>query len=61
MSMENHGGVTNRGNFLICPPELSGSTTSSDLVVMQEEMVKEIMNSAYKVSLSHFKGFFNVP
>jgi hypothetical protein len=51
----------NRGKLLICPPGLSGNPTSSHSVAKQEELMKEIMNLAYEIFLSYFKGFFNMP
>jgi hypothetical protein len=41
---------------LIHPPQLSGS----HLVANQKELAKE-MNLTYKISLSCFKRFFNIP
>jgi hypothetical protein len=35
---------TDRGKFLICPPQPSGNPTSSQLVAKQEKVVKEIIN-----------------
>jgi hypothetical protein len=46
MSMENHGGITDREKLLIRPPELSGNSTGSHLVEKQEELAKDMMNSA---------------
>jgi hypothetical protein len=38
-----------RGKLLIRPPELSDTPTSSQLVVKQEELAKEMMNLAYEM------------
>jgi hypothetical protein len=46
--------------LLICPPELSDNTTSSHLVLKQEELEKKI-NLTYGISLSYFERFFNIP
>jgi hypothetical protein len=42
-----------RGKLLIRPPELSGNSTSSNLVVKQEELAKEMMNLALKNIFIH--------
>jgi hypothetical protein len=49
MDMENFGGMIPMGKFLIHPPELSGSPTSSHLVAEQEKLAKEIINVLYKI------------
>jgi hypothetical protein len=49
-----------RGKHLIHPPEFSGNSTSSHLIVQQDEKEKEIMNFAFEVSLLYSKGFFNM-
>jgi hypothetical protein len=42
-----------RGKLLIRPPVLSGDSTSSNLVVKQEELAKEIMNLALQSIFIH--------
>jgi hypothetical protein len=47
----------NRGELLICQPELSGNPTSSHLVAKQEELTKEITNLALRsISFHTSKG-----
>jgi hypothetical protein len=51
--MENHGGMISTGKIPNSTPELSGNSTSSHLLAKQENVAKEIMNSAYRITLSY--------
>jgi hypothetical protein len=46
--------------LIIRSPELAGNPTSSQIVVRQDGLTKE-MNLAFDISLSYFEGFFNMP
>jgi hypothetical protein len=60
MSMENHGGMIGREKLLICPPGLSGNSSSSHLVAKQEELGEG--SGEFGLTLVHTsKGFFNMP
>jgi hypothetical protein len=50
-----------RRKLLLDSPENTGNTTSSHLVVKQEELAKKIIDLALQSYLcSYFQGFFNM-
>jgi hypothetical protein len=61
-SIEDHGGMISTGKT---PDSFTRALWKLYkhvlLVAEQYKMAKEVMNLAYDLSLSYFKGFFNMP
>jgi hypothetical protein len=57
--MENHGrNYIDRGELLICIPQLSANPTNSHLVAKQEKLAKEIMTFDLRSIFSHSSKCF---